>query len=257
MKDVILELAKAINDKRNVVMATVSYARGGTPVRAGARILVSNQGIISGTVGGGKLEAAVLSDCLRLLSEGGSKKTHYSLTEKGKDALGMICGGEVEVFMETFEPNPRLVIVGGGHIGNVLMKMGELIGYEICVVDVRDDRSDVADLKGVILDKNSYIVLITSDYQSDEAALRFVLNYPVGYIGMIASRTKSRIILKKLRDDGISEEKIASIYSPIGLDLGGRTPQEIALAILSEIVTVRYGRSGVPISRSSEIKNTN
>jgi xanthine dehydrogenase accessory factor len=249
MSDVILELAKAIEAKKRVVMATVTRAQGGTPARAGARILVTGEGAISGTVGGGKLEKAVITDCLSLFKEGGAKTAHYSLTEKGKDALGMICGGEVEVFMETFETKPKLIIVGGGHIGRVLKKLGETIEYDVYVIDVDTERSKVPDLSGVVLDHNSFVVLITSDYQSDEAALRHVLNYPVAYIGMIASRTKSKIILKKLREDGLSEEKISSIYTPIGLDLGGRVPSEVALAILSEIVAVRNGGTGGIISR--------
>ena len=245
----IFELAQALEAQQKVVMATVISAHGGTPVRAGARILVTKDGLASGTVGGGKLEKAVLADCLNLLVSGGARTAHYSLTEKGKDALGMICGGEVEVFMETFEPKPKLVIVGGGNIGRVLKVLGEAIEYEVLVVDVDTERSTGPDLTGIELDSNSYIVLITSDYQSDEAALRHVLNFPVAYIGMIASRTKSKIIMKKIKEDGYKEEEIARIYTPIGLDLGGRRPHEIALAILSEIVAVRNNGTGRIISR--------
>jgi xanthine dehydrogenase accessory factor len=249
MHEVILELAQAIKSGQKVVMATVISAHGGTPVRAGARILVDKEGIISGTVGGGKLEKTVIADCLELHKSGGAKTAHYSLTEKGKDALGMICGGEVEVFMETFEPKPKLIIVGGGHIGRVLKRLGETVEYEVSVVDVEPELSTVPDLSKITLDNNSYVVLITSSYKSDEAALRHVLNYPVAYIGMIASRTKSKIILKRLRDDGYKEEQITNLYTPIGLDLGGRSPQEIGLAILSEIVAVRNGGTGRIISR--------
>ena len=250
MNQVIFELGQAIQMRQKVVLATVIKARGGAPVVSGSKIIVGEKGILAGTVGGGKLEKAILDDCLKLYESGGTQTAHYSLTEAGKDALGMICGGEVEVFMETFDQKPRLIIVGGGHIGRVLRILGDAIEYEVIVVDVLPGISTVTDLSKINLDINSYVVLITSDYQSDETAIRYVINYPVAYIGMIASRTKSKIILKKLRDDKIPEQQIKSIYTPIGLDLGGRTPQEVALAILAEIVAVRNKCNGGSISKA-------
>lgn len=250
MEKVIEKLLDALQLRKRVVLATVIKARGGTPVVAGSKIVLDKNGILAGTVGGGRLEKAILDDCYRLLVQGGASTSHYSLTEGGRDALGMICGGEVEVFMEVYEPKPRVIIVGGGHIGRVLKLLADAIEYEVVMVDVEPGISSIKDLSGITLDQNSYVVLITSDYQSDEAVLRYAINFPVGYIGMIASRTKSRIIMKKLKEDGINPEQISRVFTPIGLDLGGRSPQEVALAILSEIVAVRHNRNGGIISKS-------
>jgi xanthine dehydrogenase accessory factor len=254
MKHVLTHILEAVQQRRKVVLATVIKARGGTPTVGGAKIVVDENGILAGTVGGGKLEKAVLEDCKKILEIGGTATNHYSLTQGGRDALGMICGGEVEVFMEVYDQKPRIIIVGGGHVGRVLKLLADAIEYEVIVVDVEPGISTTSDLSGLILDQNSYVVLITSDYQSDEAVLRYAINHPVGYIGMIASRTKSNIILKKIREGGISEEQIEKIYTPIGVDLGGRSPQEVALSIISEIVAVRYKRSGGIISRHSKAR---
>lgn len=147
----------------------------------------------------------------------------------------------MRVFIQPFLPPPQLVIVGGGHIGRPLKVMGEAAGFDVLVVDAEAGRANVPGLDSVHLTADSYIVLITTDHVSDEAALRQVIHSPVRYIGMIGSRHKCEIILSHLRADGISEEALKRVYAPIGLNLGGPTPEEIAVAILAEVIAVRRG----------------
>ena len=150
----------------------------------------------------------------------------------------------MRVFIEPYNPPPKLVIVGGGHVGRPLKVMGETVGFEVIVVDVEPGRATVPELDAVALNEDSYVVLITTDHVSDEAALRKVITSPARYIGMIGSRAKCQTIVEHLAADGITEAQLSRVYAPIGLDLGGPTPQEIALAILAEIVAVRRGGSG-------------
>ncbi|MFN3761719.1 MAG: XdhC family protein, partial [Anaerolineae bacterium] len=116
--------------------------------------------------------------------------------------------------------------------------------FRVEVVDVRPERATVPRLDPTAITPQTYVVLITEDHRTDEQALRQVLDTPAAYIGMIGSLRKVSIIFDHLRADGVSEERLAQIHAPIGLDLGGRSPAEIALSILAEIVQVRYGGSG-------------
>ena len=237
----ILNLADAIQNKHTAVLATVIEVKGASPAKAGGQIVLLEDGTTAGTVGGGKLEAAILSDARAALQDGPPCRKHYHLAEEGSDAIGTLCGGEVDVFIQPYLPPPQVVIVGGGHIGKPLKIMGEAAGFDVIVVDVEPGRETVPDLEAIILTPNSYIVLITTDHISDESALRIALKSPVKYIGMIGSLAKCRTIFEHLKVDGYSETDLERVYAPIGLDLGGNRPQEIAVAILSEIIAVRYG----------------
>jgi xanthine dehydrogenase accessory factor len=241
MQNPILVLAEAIQKKQPAVLATVIEVNGASPAKVGAQIVLLEDGATAGTVGGGKLESAILDDARLVLTSSLPRLSKYSLTEEGPDAVGTLCGGEVRAFLQPFLPAPQLVIVGGGHIGRPLKVMGEAAGFDVVVVDAEAGRANVPGLESVRLTADSFIVLITTDHVSDEAALRQVIHSPVRYIGMIGSRHKCETILGHLRADGISEEALKRVYAPIGLDLGGPTPEEIAVSILAEVITVRRG----------------
>ena len=234
-------LAEAIQNKQTAVLGSVVEVKGASPAKVGAQIVLLEDGTTAGTVGGGKLEAAILEDARLALTEERPRLTHYSLTEEGLESVGTLCGGEVRAFIQPFLPPPQLIIVGGGHIGRPLKVMGEAAGFEVVVVDAEPGRANVPGLESVHLTTDSFIVLITTDHISDEAALRQVIDSPVRYIGMIGSRRKCETIMGHLRADGISEEVLTRVYAPIGLDLGGPTPEEIAVSILAEIIAVRRG----------------
>jgi len=244
MSQAILALSAAITNKQAAILATVVEVKGASPAKVGAQIVLLEDGTTTGTVGGGKLEAAILADVQKAIHEGAPHLTHYQLAEKGPDAIGTLCGGEVSVFIHPFLPPPQLIIVGGGHIGLPLKVMGEAAGFDVIVVDAEPGRADVPGLEPVHLTADSYIILITTDHVTDEAALRQVINSPARYIGMIGSRAKCHTILKHLNMDGYTNKQLARVYAPIGLDLGGPSPEEIAVAFLAEVITVRRGGSG-------------
>lgn len=232
-------LAEAIKYKKPALLVTVIEVEGASPAKVGAQLVLLGDGTRFGTVGGGRLEAAILEDAQQALSSGTPLLKHYSLKEEGTDAIGVLCGGELRVFFQPYKPPPNLVIVGGGHIGKPLKAMGEAAGFEVTIVDVEPGRADVSALDAIPLDQDSCVVLISTDHVTDEAALRTALQTSTSYIGMIGSRAKCQIILDHLRADGFSENALARVYAPIGLDLGGTSPQEIAVAILAEIIAVR------------------
>lgn len=248
MLDVLRELVGLIERNRSAALATVVQVAGASPAKIGAKILLRDDGSTVGTAGGGRLEQAILAEARAALDEGKSRLAHYTLREEGDAAIGVLCGGEVRVFIEVFAPRPTLLIVGGGHIGRPLTDMARVLNYDVSLVDVREELGTRLDPESVT--PHTCIVLITEDYVSDEAALRAVIESPAPYIGMIGSRRKCRMVLEHLHADGVAEDLLARVRAPIGLNLGGTTPAEIALAILAEIEMVRH--QGVAISRSEE-----
>ncbi len=243
MSNAIQQLAQAIENRQPAVLATVVEVRGASPAKVGAHIVLFADGKTAGTVGGGKLEAAILDDAKKVLSQHQGGLFHYRLAEEGQDAIGTLCGGEVTVFIQPFLPAPQLVIVGGGHIGRPLKVMGEAAGFDVVVVDVQPGLATVPELAQVKLGEDSYVVLITTDHISDEAALRYALTTPAPYIGMIGSLAKCRTIREHLLADGFTPQQLERVYAPIGLDLGGVTPQEIAVAILAEVIACRHQKT--------------
>ncbi len=241
MEELLSRLVQAITEKESAALVTVIEVKGASPAKVGAQIVFFQNGTTTGTVGGGKLESSILEDARKDLAEHKCGLHHYSLTEEGQDSIGTLCGGEVTVFVQSYFPSPQLVIVGGGHIGRPLKVMGEAAGFDVVVVDVEAGRATVPELEAVTLTDDCYVVLITTDHVSDEAALRHALTTPAGYIGMIGSRHKCETILGHLRQDGVDEETLARVYAPIGLNLGGPSPEEIAVSILAEIIAVRRG----------------
>jgi xanthine dehydrogenase accessory factor len=247
MLELLKELAAATERGEPVALATVVEVTGSSPAKVGAKLLLRADGTTVGTAGGGKLEETIIADARAALGEGRSRLTHYTLREQGEAAIGTLCGGEVRVFIEVFAPRPRLLIVGGGHVGRPLAELARVLGYDAQVADVRPERGSPLDPGSVT--GHTYIVLVTEDHVSDEAALRALVGSPAPYIGLIGSRQKCQLILGHLRADGIAEDLLARVRAPVGLDLGGTTPAEIALAILAEIELARHAGRDTPRSR--------
>jgi len=257
MQNPVITLAQAIRDNQPAVLISVIESSGASPAKVGAQLVLLSDGTQAGTVGGGKLEASILADAQKSLGDRQPRLCHYRLAEVGTDAIGTWCGGEVRVFIQPYFPPPQLVIAGGGHIGRPLKIMAEAAGFEVCVVDVEPGRADVPQMQAADLTERSYVVLITTDHISDEAALRVALQSQAPYIGMIGSLAKCRTILDHLLADGIPPEELDRVYAPIGLDLGCTSPQEIAVAILSEVVGVRWkkisGNTPVKVRRLEQL----
>ncbi len=252
MKEVIESLLASIEKMEPGVLATVVEVKGASPAQVGFKLLVRVDGSAVGNVGGGVLEQRVREEAVAALKEGRSRLVHYALHE-GPDAVGILCGGEATVFIEVWQPAPALLIVGGGHIGRPLAEMARTVGFEVRVIDMRPERATAPQLDSATITPRTYVVVITGNPVSDEQALSQILNTPAAYIGMIGSQRKAETIFAHLRSAGVSEAQLGRVRTPIGLDLGGRTPAEIALAILAEIVQVRHSGRGNPLSLMAKV----
>jgi len=236
------QLAAGLQAGTALALATVVDGPG-----CGAKLLVPAVGDPSGGIHPA-LDAAITAAARTLLLTGGAALTAYP----GPD-------GERLVFVESFPPSPRLILIGAVHVAIPLHRLARELGYHITVIDARSalatpERFPQAHsvqvawpdeaLPALAPDRNTAVVVLTHDPKFDEPALLTALATEAGYIGAIGSRGTNAARVAALRAAGATEADLARIHAPIGLDLGGRSPAEIALAVLAEIVAVRYGRSG-------------
>ncbi len=156
MREVLKALPEAVEAKEPVALATVVEVRGSSPAKVGNKMLVRADGTALGTVGGGGLEERIISEAKSALEEGRSRLVHYALREKGEDAVGMLCGGDATVFIEVYQPQPTLLIVGGGHIGQPLAQMARFLDFEVAIIDVEPGRASVEGLDQVDITSSTY-----------------------------------------------------------------------------------------------------
>lgn len=250
--------ASAVERGESVALATIVRVAGSTPRGVGTKMLIHADGTAEGTIGGGELEARVLAAAREALYTGEPRLMSFNLRDVEAGDPG-ICGGEADVFIDVLVPHPTLLIVGAGHVAVPVAELGSLLGFRTVVLDDRAEyasaerfpRADeliVGDIPTELarfpVNAQTHVVIITRGHAQDEAALRTVLGSPVAYVGMIGSRRKVRTVFDHLRESGVSEDELASVRAPIGLDIGAETPEEIAVSIMAEIVMLRRGRRG-------------
>ncbi|MBU2572662.1 MAG: XdhC/CoxI family protein [Elusimicrobia bacterium] len=254
-ENVIKELSKAIDEGRAAAFVTVISADGSTPRETGAKMLVFEDGSISGTVGGGMLEALSMKQSLDCLKKGEGGKFVFDLTPKGN--TGMICMGRVEIFVDVYKDAVKLLIIGAGHVGMKIAEAARLAGYPYAVVDDRAEfanaerfpcasriimeRPDKA-VRAAGVDKDTYVVIVTRGHALDRESLEEAMKTPAAYIGMIGSAQKVKEVFRIMGGKKIFPAKDRRVHAPIGLNLGGKTPGEIAVSVMAEIIKVRYSR---------------
>jgi len=251
MVDIYQEIARIKAEGEEAALATVISSAGSTPRGEGAKILVKEDGSIEGSLGGGELEARVCQKAREVMKIGRPKRVHFSLTG---EEVGMICGGEIEVFIEPILLQPSLYIFGGGHIALPLAKIAKLLNFKVTLIDDRDEFAGVERFSGVDeviagefkevfsrvkIDKSSYLVIVTRGHQYDELVLELALKTPARYIGMMGSRTKNETIFSHLSSKGMPPGLLQKVHAPIGLEIGAQTPEEIAVSIAAELIKAR------------------
>lgn len=256
MIDIYHELARISTEGDEAALVTVISASGSTPREVGTKMLVKADGNILGSIGGGSVEKRVIKEAIKVIRTGRPQRFSYRLKKGGE--LGMICGGDIEVFIEPTLSIPTMYIFGGGHIALCLAKMGKLAGFKIAVVDDRGEfaspqRFPEADLtitddfakavQSLKIDRSSYIVIVTYSHKCDEIVLEEAFTTQAKYIGMIGSKTKIRVIFSHLLAKGIPQKQLDRIHAPIGLEIYSQTPEEIAVSILAEVIKVRRSPS--------------
>ena len=264
--DIFVEVAKLKREERRGALATIVNVRGSIPSVMAAKMLVRDDGSIAGTVGGGCVESDVRKGAMDVMRDGKPRTFNFNLDQQPDDDNGVVCGGSLQVFVEPVMPPPRLYILGAGHVGLAVYKIANLAGFETVVADDRDqyanrerfpeahqvlagDMDEI--LSGLAPSDASYIVIVTRGHRYDLRVLRWALETPAHYIGMIGSGRKVLAIYQQLESEGVARECFKRVFAPIGLDIQAATPEEIAVSIVAELIAIRRGcELALPHSRN-------
>lgn len=263
-------LLTAEREGQPVVLATVIKTSGSVPRRPGSKMLVWPDGNIVGTVGGGEMESRVIEESQTLLRTGGTQTLSYTLSSIQRGDPG-ICGGTVELFLEAIGVLPTVVVIGCGHVGKALAELAKWSGFRVLVSDDRADLCSpehIPDMDGyhpvpsadlaehIPITPHTYIAAVTRGLPVDVKLFPPLLTSDAAYIGLIGSRRRWELTRQALIEGGANPETVARIRSPIGLEIGAETPEEIAISIMAEIIQVYRNRKAeqfaVLASRSVE-----
>jgi len=246
--------------ERNSVAALATVVEAGA--RVGAKLLIEETGERSGSLGSPELDEAAAAYAGTFLQSRAEART-FKLDEITDEFEP---GTEARILFERVEPEPRLVICGAGHVGASLARLACAIGYRTTLIDdradfVRRERFPDESIELVSADgwaealrqsigagRGVAVAIVTRGHNEDEECLRAVMSARPDYVGLIGSRRRTNIVLDRLREAGVSEERLREIRAPVGLDIGAVSPQEVALSILAEIVAERRGGTGLPLS---------
>ncbi len=262
--DLAAALLRAARDGPALASCTVLSATDGSAA-VGAKMLAPQEGPALGSIGGGPLEAAVLVRAREAIPQ--HLVATIAFTPDGAIVEGRraIEAAEqiVEVLIEVVEPAATLLVVGGGHVGRAVGEVGAMLGMEVVLLDDREEYANPErfaypcrvicgdfdeELQRFPITANTYIVLVSRGHIVDELSLRQVVTRGPGYVGMIGSKRRTRTVIQHLAEDGINRESLDRVFTPIGLDIGAETPEEIAVAVLGEIILVRRGGGALPMS---------
>ena len=247
-----------------VAACTVMGATTGVDVPIGAKMLVYEERVL-GDIGGGKLQSAVVDFARSSISKHLVQACAFTPSGEyveGRRAIGA-SDAIVEILVEVVEPASTLLVVGGGHVGLAVGQLGAMLGMDVAIIDDREDYANAErfpyearvicgdfgeELERFPITANTYIVLVSRGHKVDELALRAVAERGAGYVGMIGSKRRTRTVLQHLAEAGIDREALDRVFTPIGLDIGAETPEEIAVSVLGEIILVRHGGGAQPMS---------
>ena len=255
MADVFREIVQLRERGEPCALCTIVKANGSTPGREMMRMLVRADGTKAGTVGGGRMEAEVLEAALASLRDERPRTLAFSLNERDYPDSGLLCGGQVEIFVEPIT-EPRLVLFGGGHVSGAIARAARTVGFHVTVADDREAFADArahpeadevrcgafaqlaAGIAGVA---DPYVVVATPGHEQDREVLQALFEAGVRpkYLGMIGSRTKRVQVFDKLRAAGVGEAFLELVRTPMGLAIGARTHEEIAISVVAEMIAAR------------------
>ena len=228
-----------------MAIVNVTAAPSKSNVAVGAKMLVRENGDTQGGLGDEILEAMTVEKARDLMAMG---KNDYLYLDSG-----------IECYIEAYTTPPTLVLIGGGHVSKAIAPIAKSVGFRIFVFDDREqfanpERFPEADITLVgdyrdgfdklPVNANSFVVVASRGHQFDDAAVSGALKTPASYVGLLGSKRKTILIYEELIRNGFDPDQLRRINAPIGLDIGGRTPEEIALSVMSEIVAFRLGGNG-------------
>jgi xanthine dehydrogenase accessory factor len=252
--DVFEELVRLRNLGQKCALATIVEARGSIPSFESAKILVREGGSMTGTIGGGCVEAEVWNAAREVIQTEKPTQLNFNLGQDAAYDNGLICGGQLDVFVEPIMPVPHAFIFGAGHISKSLSKVATLAGFNSVVIDNREtfaNRERFPEAVAVHADEyeeifprlaineTSYIIIVTRGHRDDMRVLQLAIATEARYIAMIGSKRKVLNVIRELEKQGIARAAFDRIHAPMGLDIGAISPEEIAISVTAEMIAVR------------------
>lgn len=252
--DVYEELVRLRRLGRKCALATIVEVDGSVPSCQGAKLLVREDGSMIGTIGGGAVEAEVCSAAREAIQ---TEKPRYLDFTLGQDATyenGLICGGQLNVYVEPIVPQPRAYIFGAGHVSKSLSKAADMAGFATIIIDDREQYANRgrfpeaeeihAGVYEEIFEKlnvnaTAYVIIVTRGHRDDLRVLRWAVTTGARYVAMIGSKRKVISLVKELEKEGVSRDAFENLFTPMGLDIGAVTPEEIAISVVAEMIAVR------------------
>lgn len=250
MKNIYKEILEIQKNGERAAICTIVSTKGSTPLKAGAKMIVWEEGKIFGTIGGGNLEKGVIPNALKVINNNTSQLFSHDLQSQH----AMCCGGKLEIYIEPIMQNKRLYIFGAGHIGKAIVKYAHDLDFEIFVIDNRPDIFDnweAGDYNKMIVNftevlpklpfnDSTYIVIATYEHSIDREILSYCINEEHACLGMIGSKRKIDITNKMLTSSGIaSKEQLEKVRMPVGVEINAEDHNEIAISIVAELIKIK------------------
>lgn len=238
-------------------MCVITGTKGSTPLKTGAKMVVTAGGNIFGTIGGGDLEKCVIENAIEVIRVGQSQRFSHNLLQQH----GMCCGGTAEVFIDFIRSPDRLYIFGSGHVGRALADLAVKVPFEVYVIDDRPEElkkithADINKLPvqyheiipALPFNKNTFIAVMTRNHSMDREILAACLHKNYAYLGMIGSKRKVEITRKMFMNGGIcTEDEFLAVDSPMGIHIHAQSPAEIAVSIVARLIEVKNKPAGIP-----------
>ncbi len=252
--DIYEELVRLRKQGRKCALATIVEVRGSIPSHECAKLLVRDDGSMLGTIGGGCVEAEVWNAAREVMETETPRHMSFNLGQDAAYDNGLICGGQLDVFVEPVLPAPYAFIFGAGHISKSLSKIADLAGFQTVIVDDRDTFAsrerfpeavevhaapyeEVFPLLGV--NETSYLIIVTRGHRDDMRVLKWAVGTAARYIAMIGSKRKVISVIKELEKEGMPPAAFERVFAPMGLEIGAKSPEEIAVSVVAEMIAVR------------------
>ncbi|MEZ5352024.1 MAG: XdhC/CoxI family protein [Bryobacteraceae bacterium] len=254
--DIFEEIVALRKKGQKCALATIVEVNGSIPSYESAKILVREDGSMIGTIGGGCVEAEVWTAAREVIEKEQPRHLTFSLGQDAAYDNGLICGGQLNVFVEPVIPQPRAYIFGAGHISKSLSKVATIAGFETVVIDDREqfaNRERFPEAAEVYsgeyeeifprleVNSSSYLIIVTRGHRDDMRVLRWAVGTPARYVSMIGSRRKVLGVMKELEKENIPRERFDGLHAPMGLEIGAISPEEIAVSVVAEMIAVRRG----------------
>jgi xanthine dehydrogenase accessory factor len=252
--DIYDEIVRLRKLGQKCALATIVQVRGSIPSYESAKLLVREDGSMLGTVGGGCVEAEVWNAAREVIETEKPRHLTFSLGQDAAYDNGLICGGQLNIFVEPVVPQPRAVIFGGGHVSKSISKIANLAGFSTIIVDDREafanrerfpeaEETYAEEYEAVFpklpVTSSSYLIIVTRGHRDDMRVLRWAVTTPARYIAMIGSKRKTISVVHELEKEGIPRKEFEKVFAPMGLEIGAETPEEIAISVVAEMIAVR------------------